>query len=83
MHESSMINMMDFLKNHHLTKGKKIVDMGSQDLNGSYKTLFGDDNEYIGVDLDAFPNVDIVLGSKEWDDLKDIDAVISTSKQKR
>jgi SAM-dependent methyltransferase len=41
-----------------------IIDIGSYDVNGSYRPLFNSSNwKYIGVDLCAGPNVDVVLTS--------------------
>jgi len=47
-------------KSHHM----KVVDIGSYDVNGSYKPIFGSNNiKYIGIDMQEGPNVDIVLKS--------------------
>jgi SAM-dependent methyltransferase len=44
--------------------GLEVVDIGSYDVNGSYRTLFGNPGwNYRGVDLEAGPGVDIVLAS--------------------
>lgn len=41
-----------------------VVDIGSYDVNGSYRTLFGQSAwSYVGVDLEAGPGVDLVLTS--------------------
>ena len=41
-----------------------VVDIGSYDVNGSYRTLFGQAAwSYVGVDLEAGPGVDLVLAS--------------------
>src|SRR6478672_10719054 len=45
-------------------KPLRVVDIGSYDVNGSYRTLFGNPAwSYQGVDLEAGPGVDIVLKS--------------------
>ena len=42
----------------------KVIDIGSYDVNGSYKQFFSRPNwAYTGVDLSAGPNVDVVLQS--------------------
>ena len=42
----------------------KIVDIGSYDVNGSYKQFFNRPSwHYVGVDLSAGPNVDVILTS--------------------
>ena len=41
-----------------------VIDIGSYDVNGSYRTLFdAPDWRYTGVDLEAGPGVDVVLSS--------------------
>lgn len=65
MHASSYEHVED-LTQRYLTKGSslKIVDIGSYDVNGSYRPLFEDDGWiYIGVDLTPGPNVNVVLRS--------------------
>lgn len=54
------------LVSRHLTRGRPatVVDIGSYDVNGSYKEHFDDPAwKYVGVDLEAGPNVDVVLES--------------------
>ena len=75
MHYSSMVKMAKFAIEHD-QKGKTVVDIGSLDINGSYRVLFPK-STYIGVDIVEGPNVDVIMGSKEWDKLKDVDIVIS------
>ncbi|MCK5681147.1 methyltransferase type 11, partial [bacterium] len=50
-----------------------IVDLGSQDVNGSSRDLFQNEKwNYIGVDLQAGKNVDIVLVNPyDWMEFKD------------
>lgn len=55
--------------------GGKVVDMGSYDVNGTYRDLVP--GIYIGADIIPGPNVDIIVGSEGWDDLDNVDAVIS------
>lgn len=41
-----------------------VIDIGSYDVNGSYRTLFGNPKwSYVGVDLESGPGVDLVLVS--------------------
>jgi len=74
-----MLRMEWFVK--HYVKGGRILDVGSCDVNGSYKQLFqGRDIQYIGLDIVTGPNVDIVMDSPySWDVLKDeeFDYIIS------
>ncbi len=65
MHTSSYEHMADLVA-RHLPKDQRlrIIDIGSYDVNGSYKPLFaGPSWHYVGVDLSAGPNVDVVLNS--------------------
>lgn len=60
-----------------------IVDIGSMDVNGSYRTLFDDAAwQYTGLDLDAGPGVDIVLSNPYyWRELKSSSADVVVSGQ--
>jgi len=65
MHQSSLDKMLAF-KNRYLEARKHepliILDLGSLDVNGSYRPYFGEPPWiYRGVDLSAGRNVDIVL----------------------
>lgn len=65
MHASSLQHMHD-LAGRYLHRGKplRVVDIGSYDVNGSYRECFDDPAwTYTGVDLEAGPNVDVVLES--------------------
>lgn len=65
MHTSSLEHMADLVK-RLLNVGQplRILDIGSYDVNGSYKPLFTQPEwQYIGVDLAAGPNVDVTLNS--------------------
>ena len=47
---------------HEPGKRLRVLDLGSQDVNGSYGPIFpADAFEYVGADLEAGPNVDVVL----------------------
>jgi SAM-dependent methyltransferase len=60
MHESSMIAMKNLLSKYAQSKGT-LLDVGSMDLNGSYKSLIPFYYTYTGLDLEAGKNVDIVI----------------------
>lgn len=75
MHYSSMVKMAEFAIKYD-QEGKTVIDIGSLNINGTYRDLFPK-STYIGVDIIPGPNVDMIMDSKEWDDLKDIDMVIS------
>ena len=74
MHANGMNLMVDFVKEHDVA-GKVVVDMGSYDVNGNYRSLFT--GEYTGADITPGPNVDVLVDSPEWKELRNIDVVIS------
>lgn len=74
MHKSSMLRMQWFEENHarNLKKDKiNILDIGSYEVNGSYKQIFNSERyEYTGLDMAAGPNVDIVPKNPyDWQEL--------------
>ena len=84
MHKSSMLRMKWFADNYvaKLNGNKiKILDVGSYSVNGSYKEIFNDEKfEYIGLDMEMGPNVDLVMKNPyDWSELKtdDFDIIIS------
>ena len=62
MHKSSILRMQwfasEYLKNKSM---KKVLDVGSLDINGSYRSIFDDNFEYTGLDLVIGKNVDICV----------------------
>lgn len=65
MHVSSYEHMQR-LVSKYLDRDRAIeaIDIGSYDVNGSYRTLFDSPQwRYTGVDLEKGPGVDVVLGS--------------------
>jgi SAM-dependent methyltransferase len=69
------INMMNEVVEKYGFRDGTVVDMGSYDINGTYKALFT--GKYIGADNVPGPNVDVIIGSPQWLEVKDVDAVIS------
>ncbi|MCD6534066.1 MAG: methyltransferase domain-containing protein [Deltaproteobacteria bacterium] len=65
MHESSLFHMTRFRDQFLVEKQNQdlvIADLGSYDVNGSYRPLFERHSwRYLGLDVGAGPNVDIVL----------------------
>lgn len=65
MHQSSWDKMRDFRLKYLAGKENenlRIYDLGSQDVNGSYKNIFDVPSwTYTGLDMEAGNNVDIVL----------------------
>ena len=66
MHESSLFYMTRFRDQFLVERQNQalvIADLGSYDVNGSYRSLFEHASwRYLGLDVNAGPNVDIVLG---------------------
>ncbi|MHB8773171.1 MAG: methyltransferase domain-containing protein [Syntrophales bacterium] len=84
MHQSSLDNMLAFKKTYlESRKGEPllILDLGSLDVNGSYRELFAIGPwEYRGIDMAAGKNVDIVLRDPyDWREIRSgsADVVIS------
>ena len=59
MHDESMNEMGEF-KANYVKPGARVLDVGSYDVNGSYKTLFDPGFYYMGLDIVAGPNVDVL-----------------------
>ncbi len=84
MHPSSYDRMAEFCQDYLRDWKKKpltIVDLGSCDYNGSYRPIFDHKPwRYIGADLAAGPNVDLVLRSPyTWHELRtgSVDVLVS------
>jgi len=82
MHESSINRMKWFIKTYLQEKREyKILDVGSYNVNGSYKHLFDEKCcFYTGLDMEAGPNVDIVpKQTYKWREIENdkYDVVIS------
>ena len=74
MHKSSMLRMKACVDNYIIDgEQKKILDIGSYDVNGCYKNLF--DNyklKYEGMDIEDGPNVNIVVkDTYNWKEIED------------
>ena len=80
MHESTHKAMAEFAKTLPETP-LKIADVGSYDVNGTYKPIFQKQGWcYVGLDLAPGPNVDVVLASEyDWSNVpaESFDVVIS------
>ena len=65
MHTSSYQHMSKLVEQYlRQDQSLQIIDIGSYDVNGSYKPLFDVDRwHYRGVDLTTGPNVDVVLST--------------------
>lgn len=85
MHTSAMNNGKHFFDNYSKyfkhNKKTKVVEIGSQDVNGSLRSIAPSGFEYVGVDFQAAKGVDIVLDdpySLPFDS-ESVDIVLSSS----
>src|SRR5437660_12882406 len=53
--------------NQRLITGAKVLEIGSYDVNGSVRSLFSAAHEYVGVDLQGGPGVDLIAFGNEID----------------
>lgn len=67
MHRSSIQRMAEFVDSHLAGREHdelRVLDIGSYDVNGTYRTLFEKPRwHYLGMDLEAGPNVDVIADS--------------------
>ena len=81
MHHSAYVNAEKFYHKYceKNIENKKILDVGSYDVNGTMKPIF-EKGQYVGLDMEVGPNVDIVGVSHDIPFEKDeFDIVISSS----
>lgn len=86
MHQSSYRQMQRFVAEYMLPfrgQSQHVVDIGSMDVNGTYRTLFDDPNwQYTGLDLAAGNGVDVVLSNPyHWREIKTASADVVVSGQ--
>ena len=83
MHDTAMLTGQAFFRVYgdRFGPGRKILDVGSRDVNGTLRPVAGSGAEYVGVDLEAGPGVDLVLEDPNRLPYPDasFDLVISTS----
>lgn len=65
-----------FFRPEHF-RNKRVLDVGSQDVNGNNRGLF-EGGEYLGIDVGAGPNVDVVCPAHLFSDPQGFDTVVST-----
>lgn len=75
--------VMDFVKEvkskyPHFFTGTRVLEVGSQIINGTVRTLFKDPVEYVGLDLAPGHGVDIVRHASAYERKGHFDVVIST-----
>ncbi|MEP7071652.1 MAG: methyltransferase domain-containing protein, partial [Verrucomicrobiota bacterium] len=84
MHQSSLAKMADFAQRHLGARRDEpltIIDLGSQDIQGSYRHIFDKPPwRYVGADIAPGRNVDLVIKDPyDWRELKtdSVDVLIS------
>jgi len=81
MHHSAYVNTEKFYHKYceKNIENKKILDIGSYSVNGSVKPIFNK-GQYIGVDMEKGPNVDVVANANNLPFEKDyFDVIVSIS----
>ena len=81
----SHIDQINFIKEfkefyikNSFNKDIDVLEIGSLDVNGNIRNLFNFSKEYVGIDLEKGPNVDLVLNGIDIDKLnKSFDIIIS------
>lgn len=58
--------------------GKRVLDIGSYDVNGSVRPFFAASAEYVGIDSRDGPGVDVVSDARDYTSPKPFDFVVST-----
>lgn len=86
MHQSSLNNMLWFKRKYLGGREKEklfIIDLGSLDVNGSYRSLFNETGwKYFGMDMSPGKNVDIVLDDPyDWKEIQSNSADVLISGQ--
>jgi SAM-dependent methyltransferase len=85
MHPTAIKNCKNFFevysKNFTASKDTKIIEIGSRDVNGSFRDICPEKMDYIGVDFIPGENVDVVLSDAYHLPFKNesIDIIISSS----
>ncbi len=79
MSHKAQQNFCNKIKNQYpnLFKNKDILDVGSMDINGNNKIFF-EDSKYIGLDIGAGNNVDVICPIHKYEPGKLFDVVMST-----
>jgi SAM-dependent methyltransferase len=84
MHKSSIDKMKYFMEKYlqdRFTEKLYILDLGSQNIGGSYRSIFNKSEwKYVGLDLEKGDNVDIVLeNAYEWNEIESnsVDVLVS------
>jgi SAM-dependent methyltransferase len=60
------------------TVGKRVLEIGSYNVNGSVRELFKDASEYVGIDAREGRGVDLVCSASAFEATKPFDIVVTT-----
>lgn len=65
MHSISYYSVQAVVRGYadEMPRPRRVLDVGSLDINGSYRPLFEEEDDYIGCDLTPGKNVDVVVES--------------------
>ena len=66
MHKQSLECMKELFKKWSEPDGSTVLDVGSFDVNGSYRDIIEETHKYMGVDICEGKNVDLVVGKYEY-----------------
>ena len=61
MHQTAIQNAVDFFETYKVLDNDLVVEIGSQDVNGSIRNVIPSNVRYIGVDFVAGKGVDVIL----------------------
>jgi SAM-dependent methyltransferase len=77
MHKESLAHMQSFKDRYVMTNGGRVLDFGSKNVNGTYKSIWSG-WDYIGVDIEEGNNVDVVIPHNSGSvPVEPVDVVIS------
>ena len=77
MHAEAMAFLQKTLKRYKLD-GKRVLEIGSYDVNGTARVLFPAEAEYVGIDRRPGRGVDWVVDARYFDGRGEFDIVITT-----
>lgn len=72
MHQAAF----DWVAQHAPTSATTVIEVGSRDVNGSIRPIFGFCDNYVGIDLAPGPGVDVVADFTAWTDSLRADCVV-------
>lgn len=58
--------------------GRRVLELGSRDVNGSPRSVFRDAERYVGIDVVDGPGVDVLADARTWTSDERFDTVVCT-----